>query len=82
MQRKLNLINLTSINYNIRAIHLSIYLKLNQNIIHIKNEYTKIRITCDTSHIQKSIQKDGLSESDTPKTNTKSHSHSIPSTMP
>jgi hypothetical protein len=54
-----------SVNYNIIATHLSICLRLNQTIIYIKELLYKISVTCDTSHIQKPIQKYGLFKSDT-----------------
>jgi hypothetical protein len=52
---------------------------LNQNIIYIKEWLYKTCATYDTNHKQKFIQKYGLSESDTPTTNAKSLSRSIPS---
>jgi hypothetical protein len=53
IQQKLNLIKLTSIIYNNNGITLSIYFRLNKSIIHIKNGFTKLRVTCNTSHIRK-----------------------------
>jgi hypothetical protein len=64
---------------NNRAIHLSIYIKLNQSINYRKKKWLyKIHVTYDTSHIQKVFIKHGLSESDKPTIEAKNLNRSIP----